>query len=64
MAARASRAARRAQLSDSALYDDGWFERKTVASWVSSDGVQDMDISHALWSVFVLGCWYDPNLGG
>jgi asparagine synthase (glutamine-hydrolysing) len=49
-------------LSESMLYRDGWFEREAVASWVSSHCAGHADMSHALWPVFVLACWYDANM--
>jgi asparagine synthase (glutamine-hydrolysing) len=47
-------------LDGSSLYRDGWFEPKTVAAWARSHST-GLDMSHALWPVFVLGCWYDAN---
>jgi asparagine synthase (glutamine-hydrolysing) len=52
----------KAQLDESALYGSGWFERETVAEWVGSHNAGRADMSHALWPVFVLGCWFDANL--
>jgi asparagine synthase (glutamine-hydrolysing) len=51
-----------AQLQDSPLYTDGWLARDGVASWVRIHAPGERDMSHALWPVFVLGCWYEANI--
>ena len=52
----------RAQVNESALYSGGWFKRETVAAWADSHCAGRTDMSHALWPVFVLGCWFDANV--
>jgi asparagine synthase (glutamine-hydrolysing) len=52
----------KAQLSESALYRDGWFDRRAVSSLVGSHCAGHTDMSHALWPIFVLACWYDANM--
>jgi asparagine synthase (glutamine-hydrolysing) len=44
------------QLDDNSLYLDGWFEPKTVASWIRTHNAGRADMTHALWPVFALGC--------
>ena len=45
------------QLDESMLYREGWFHRATVARWAEEHAAGRIDLSHALWPVFVLGCW-------
>jgi asparagine synthetase B (glutamine-hydrolysing) len=54
----------RAQVRESALYSDGWFERKTVDGWIEQHQTGRSDRTSVLWPVFALGCWYDAQVGG
>ena len=49
------------QLAESPLYDEGWFERTTVATWIGAHRAGRADLSGALWPVFALGCWFDAH---
>ena len=49
------------QLDENPLYQDGWFRGATVTEWVRRHATGREDLSHALWPVFVLGCWFSEN---
>jgi asparagine synthase (glutamine-hydrolysing) len=50
------------QVSESALYSDGWFDRRAVARWIDEHRSGRADLTNALWPVFALACWYDTHV--
>jgi asparagine synthase (glutamine-hydrolysing) len=52
----------REQVSESALYSDGWFDRRTVACWIERHRDGRADLTNTLWPVFALACWYDAHV--
>jgi asparagine synthase (glutamine-hydrolysing) len=52
----------REQVSESALYSDGWFDRGTVGRLVERHRSGQEDLTNTLWPVFALACWYDAHV--
>jgi asparagine synthase (glutamine-hydrolysing) len=52
----------REQVSESAVYSDGWFDRRTVARWIEQHRSGREDLTNTLWPVFAFACWYDAHV--
>jgi asparagine synthase (glutamine-hydrolysing) len=52
----------REQVSESALFSDGWFDRATVGRWMEQHQTGREDLTNTLWPVFALACWYDAHV--
>jgi asparagine synthase (glutamine-hydrolysing) len=49
------------QLRSSALYEQGWFDRRTVSALLRAHRQGRADWSRLLWPILVLGCWIDGH---
>jgi asparagine synthase (glutamine-hydrolysing) len=49
------------QLSSSALYEQGWFDRDAMRRLVDEHASGRADRTKVIWPVFVLGTWLDAN---